>query len=148
MMDFGSLRLWTRRRAESDESGVVLLTVGLSLIALLGLAALAIDGGLVLNERRHAQNAADHAALAAAWSDCHAGDATAAAIASVTRNGYSALQLDLVEQDDGFSARIDVTVEMGFASVVGYSTVDVSAQAVATCDNEGPAEEWAAVLYE
>lgn len=51
-----------------SEQGQVLILIVLSIVALLGFAALAIDGGMIFSERRVAQNAADAAAYAGAAS--------------------------------------------------------------------------------
>ena len=45
---------------------IVLIVVGI--VGLIGMTALAIDGGNAYSDRRHAQNAADTAAFAAARS--------------------------------------------------------------------------------
>jgi len=50
------------------EHGQALIVIALSSIALFAFAGLAIDGTIKLSDRRHAQNAADTAALAAALS--------------------------------------------------------------------------------
>ena len=50
----------------NSRPGTVLVLVILALTVLLGCLAVAIDAGLLLNERRHAQAVADAAALAAA----------------------------------------------------------------------------------
>src|SRR5438093_8739140 len=55
----GSLAVRTRR-------GTVLVLVTLSLIGVLGIVALVLDGGLLQDNRRRAQAAADAAALAGA----------------------------------------------------------------------------------
>lgn len=49
-----------------SEQGQVLVFLVLGVIGLLGFAALAIDGGMLLSDRRHAQNSADSSSLAAA----------------------------------------------------------------------------------
>ena len=49
---------------QSSERGQVLVLVVLAIVGLLGFTALAIDGGLVYSDRRHAQNAADASSLA------------------------------------------------------------------------------------
>lgn len=49
-----------------SERGQVLVMIALAAIVLFGFAALAIDGSAKFSDRRHAQNAADTAALAAA----------------------------------------------------------------------------------
>ncbi len=48
----------------SSEQGQVLVIIVLSLVVLFGFAALAIDGGMIYSDRRHAQNASDAASLA------------------------------------------------------------------------------------
>ena len=49
-----------------DESGGILILVGLLIVVLLGMAALAVDAGALYQSRREAVNAADAAALAGA----------------------------------------------------------------------------------
>jgi hypothetical protein len=49
---------------KSSEKGQSIVILAFAFIALLGFAALAIDGGMVYANRRHAQNASDAAALA------------------------------------------------------------------------------------
>jgi hypothetical protein len=51
-------------RNHPSERGQALVLIVLTMIALLGFTALAIDGGMVYSDRRHAQNAADAASLA------------------------------------------------------------------------------------
>lgn len=50
-----------------NERGQVLIIIALAAIGLFGIVGLAIDGSAKFSDRRHAQNAADSAALAAAW---------------------------------------------------------------------------------
>ena len=47
-----------------SESGQVMVFLALCFVVLLGFSALAIDGGMLYSDRRHAQNAADAASLA------------------------------------------------------------------------------------
>ena len=49
-----------------QERGQALILIALAAVGLFGFSALAIDGSRVFSDRRHAQNAADTAALAAA----------------------------------------------------------------------------------
>jgi hypothetical protein len=49
-----------------DERGTTLVIVSLALVAMLGTAGLAVDGGRILSSRRQAQNASDAAAVAGA----------------------------------------------------------------------------------
>ena len=50
---------------KQNERGQALALIALSVVVLLGFSALAIDGGMIYADRRHAQNAADASALAA-----------------------------------------------------------------------------------
>jgi uncharacterized membrane protein len=77
----------------SGEKGAAALLVAISLVVLVGFAALAIDGGLGFDDRRGTQNAADSAALAAAWESCNprvAGspDPVGSALTVAAQNGY------------------------------------------------------------
>ncbi|MDJ0498860.1 MAG: pilus assembly protein TadG-related protein [Acidimicrobiia bacterium] len=117
-----------------SEKGAVLITVTLSLTALLAVTALAIDVGLLMVGRRAAQNAADHAALSAAWADCHSADPTAAAETAVTRNGHAATDLTLTEPASGeWNAQVSNDVSLSFASVLGINSINVNADAAAAC---------------
>src|SRR5438105_3389553 len=56
----------TMRLASQRRPGKVVVLVALLLTGLVGVAAIAVDGGLLQDERRRAQAAADAAAMAAA----------------------------------------------------------------------------------
>jgi hypothetical protein len=73
------------RRLESGQS-VVLLS--LAVVGLFLFAALAIDGGRLYAERRHAQNAADNAVFAAARALCFNQDIVPPGLAMANANGY------------------------------------------------------------
>jgi len=79
-----------------SDHGQVLVIVAFGMFALLGMAALAIDGGNAYSDRRHAQNAADTAALAAGltfvrnpdqWSVAHDAGMTRASDNGYDNNG-------------------------------------------------------------
>src|SRR5512145_2148684 len=53
-------------RPKAQERGQALVIIALAAVGLFGFSALAIDGSRVYSDRRHAQNAADAAALSAA----------------------------------------------------------------------------------
>ncbi len=105
------------------DRGQVLIIFVFAIVGLIGMTGLAIDGGNVYSDRRHAQNAADTAALAASltkvreekdisdhpglhvgWGDCWDVDSTPstcgatvllAARDMAAKNGYSGLAQDL-----------------------------------------------------
>ncbi len=74
------------------ERGQALILIVFAIVGMVGLTALAIDGGNAYSDRRHAQNAADTAALAAALSKINGADQatwTQAGLNIAATNGYS-----------------------------------------------------------
>ena len=71
------------------ESGQALILVALAIVGIVGIMGLVIDGGNAFNDRRRAQNAADAAALASAYSRIKGEDWVAAAMAAAAENGYN-----------------------------------------------------------
>ena len=53
-------------RARRGRRGAVTIFVAFALIGILGVVAIAVDGGILMDKRRHAQATADSVALAAA----------------------------------------------------------------------------------
>lgn len=131
------VRTWKNRI--SDEAGASMIVVALSLVVLFGFAALAIDGGFLLVERRLAQNAADNAVLAGAWAGCSSSEAAGntAAEASVVKNGYTAPELSFFQHaapdDDLWEAQVTTSVDHKFAPLIGFSSSGVAAKAQAIC---------------
>lgn len=133
------------RLKANPEHGASLVFVAITLIALFGLAAFAIDFGLLYSERRDLQNGADAAALAIA-EDCARGgcdaayDEYATAETYVDANAHDgtawAQQVDLnlserkvtvynaTENSDGSH-----DFNLLFASVVGFNNFTVGADA-------------------
>jgi len=71
------------------ERGQALIIIALAIIGLAAMAGLVIDGGKAFADRRQAQNAADSAALDAAYMRINGGtDLVSAALESASRNGY------------------------------------------------------------
>src|SRR5262245_28064474 len=100
------MRLHTPGRPGSPRRpGKILVLFALLLPVLLGMAGLTIDGGLLMTSQRSAQNAADAAALAAAY-DLMRGKSTTAATATAktTVTSYNGL------------SKATVTVNIGPAS--------------------------------
>jgi len=79
--------------ARKIEAGQVLPLLVLALVALLGFAALALDGGNLYTEQRRAQAAADNAVMAAAYQQMSGITVTVtladAAISNAATNGYT-----------------------------------------------------------
>src|SRR5574338_614570 len=75
-------------KPRSRERGQALIMIALAAVGLFGFSALAIDGSRVFSDRRHAQNAADTAALAAALAKIRGDDFKLAAEDRAKSNGY------------------------------------------------------------
>jgi hypothetical protein len=69
--------------------GQALILVVLGIVGMVALVGLAIDGGNAFSDRRHAQSAADTAALAGALAKAKGLDIAAAATARATSNDYT-----------------------------------------------------------
>lgn len=148
-----------------QERGQALILVALAAIGLVGFAALAIDGSRVFSDRRHAQNAADTAALAAALSTVRADPpetavtvAEAAGLARAASNGYdntnsivevnNCAEPGLVPACEGLPEDADpaeyiqvvirLTTRTTFARVLGRTEVASVVSAVARAEPGGP----------
>lgn len=76
-----------------SQRGQALVLIILAIVGVLGVSALAIDGGMIYAERRRAQNAADAAVYAGALVRAKGGsvnEARSAALAQATTNGFTA----------------------------------------------------------
>ena len=82
-----------------SQKGQALILITFAMVGLAAFAALAIDGGRALSDRRNAQNAADTAAYAAALAKSQGQNFTTAAETRATSNGY----------DNGDASDITVT---------------------------------------
>lgn len=76
------------RKSLRFERGQALILIVLGIVGLIGLTALTIDGGNAYSDRRHAQNAADTAALAAARARIRDEAWQTAGLALAAENGY------------------------------------------------------------
>jgi hypothetical protein len=86
------------KRKNPSESGQAIVLLAISIVVLLGFTALAVDGGMIFSDRRHAQNAADAAALAGALQKSNLqSDAVViqAAERSVESNGFTTDQMSV-----------------------------------------------------
>src|SRR5258708_3764790 len=91
--------------------GKVVILVAISLIPILGVVAIAVDGGMLLSDRRRVQRGADSAALAAAtdlftnWNTAAGadpkGDAKTSALSTAKANGFP---------NDGVTATVTVNI--------------------------------------
>jgi Putative Flp pilus-assembly TadE/G-like len=94
-------------KPKSQERGQALVIIALAVVGLFGFAALAIDGSRVFSDRRHAQNAADTAALSAALAHIRHQDYVKAAKDRAADNGYA----------------IDANIEVAFCNTLSSPDV-------------------------
>ena len=118
------------------DSGQTLIWFALSLVVLLGIAALAVDVGRLYGERRRMQNAADAAALAGAHELCQGrSDAEAVAMATdyaIARNG--AQWATPIPSGETMDVTVGETVNNVFAIFLNANSTTVSAHAKARCE--------------
>ena len=138
---------WVKR-----EDGATVITVAITLVVLFGVGALVLDAGNLFWERRQLQNAADAAALAAAWDFALGeGEAVARESARTYASANSTRGAFIAEDDfapDYAASEITVTTwtgtedEAGFlvawlAGVIGHETYFARAQATASWEALG-----------
>ena len=91
------------RRHRGQQSGSIMVIVAVSMLILIAFVGLVVDGGEITSEVRVSQNAADAAALAAAWEWADNGQniTSAKALASVVavKNGIPASDLTVTFLD-------------------------------------------------
>jgi Flp pilus assembly protein TadG len=124
-----------------SERGQALILIALGMVAMLGLVALALDGGMAFVERRSSQNAADNAALAAAYSMAAGGtqaEAEAAALLIANQNGFFDVTVNIPPQSGQYVGNneyvevvINTSTDTAFSPVVGAEEVNSSVRAVA-----------------
>jgi hypothetical protein len=138
------------------EHGQIIPILVVSLIALIAMAALLLDGGALLLNRRSAQNAADAAALAGARIYCGSANATSAEVEAIVieytqANNATLLNWYITDENVGDSyddiqyltkgeVVVSVAVEHGsfFARIFNQDTLRATATAGAGCFPYGP----------
>ena len=134
------------------ERGQALIMIALAAVVLFGLAALAIDGSILFSDRRHAQNAADTAALAAALAKTRGKDYITAGFSRATSNGYdnngtsNVVVISTSKTDKGNCADtgMDITVTITshvnttFARILGWTQLtNIVTSTARACDVAG-----------
>jgi hypothetical protein len=150
-------------RKQFKEQGQALILIALAAIGLFGFSALAIDGSRKFSDRRHAQNAADAAALAGALAYSRVNDIVGAATTLTTTNGYdggarSDVTVTITDVPPGIcpvntagkDVKVDVisSIDTTFARVIGWNQLgnNVSATARACGSFVGPPFEGNAIV--
>lgn len=131
----------------AENRGQVMVLMCLSMIAIMGLIGMVADVGFLQQQRNRMQTAADSAALAGAQ-EINYGDTVAAGKADATSNGFTNGQSNATVVINnpptlgpnagiyGYVEAIVTTSEpVFFLQVLGFTTISVSARAVATAGN-------------
>jgi hypothetical protein len=132
-----------RAAIEGDrQRGQMLALFAISLVAIIAMTGLVIDGGMTFTQRRDEQNVADAAAMAAAYAYANTNEtptAIAHGLSTAAANGYTHGQ-------DGANVAVAVSVSNGlatvtanvtkphrnyFSGIVGFGSWDVSVTASA-----------------
>jgi len=117
------------------EKAQILPMVALMLVALVAFAALILDGGAIMSNKRSAQAAADAGALAGAHRECYnLGNTVSVAQSYAIENGAVEDPLPIVDVDNK-EVTVTATVEHEsfFAKIFGVKTLTAKAKATAGC---------------
>lgn len=120
------------------ESGQVIIIVAIGLVALIAMAALIVDGAIIMSHRRTAQAAADAAALAGAeWLCPHVyseSDAIDLAEAYVSLNQAEVVDVSISDEYEN-TIHVEATVNTGsfFARIFNQTELSANAVAEASC---------------
>jgi hypothetical protein len=115
-----------------EESGSALVIVAISMVALLGFTALAIDGGRLYSDKSQLQKTLDAAVLAGAQGlKTGESEAIANAIEVSQKNGFPLTESDLTVTSDSIKATKQINTPLTFAKVLGINNADVGATAKA-----------------
>lgn len=123
------------RRFRTSEAGSIAAVVALSMVVVLGCAALAVDLGRLHRTQLELQNAADAAASAGALHLLHTGEAISTAKLYAEKNGVPAESTTVTTPYNGDAYLIEVVcekrVDFLFAPVLGVNNRTVTARSVA-----------------
>lgn len=124
--------IWTSIKKETGQSVIL---VALMIVVLCGVAALVVDTGTAYVKEGQLQTAADAAALAAAHDLPNATTAKSTAVTYAMKNGIEAGHTTATTPYKSDAKKVEVvvtaTVNYTFARILGFSSKDVSARAVA-----------------
>jgi hypothetical protein len=133
-----------------SQRGQALVIIALAAVVLFGFAALAIDSSRVYADKRHAQNAADTSAVAAALAKIRQQDFKAVALSRAADNGYandtdSTVSVNLCNEsgvtclglpaganpNEFIRVRITSIVPMTLGRIVGWTSMTNDVEAIA-----------------
>jgi uncharacterized membrane protein len=123
------------RFPESLRRGTVVVIVALSLPVIIGVAAVALDGGLLFVQRRQAQTAADGAALAGAYALSNGSSFTTAQTSAVAVGSQQGVTISAANVTEPQPGSVSVTVKSThprlFSALWGSGNMSATASATA-----------------
>ena len=123
----------TTNRFSKLEKAQVLPFVVVALIVMIGFAALIIDGGSIMLNRRTAQAAADAGAMAGAWELCYSTGADPLDVARSYALMNEAATVNAQLDNGLITVNTSVINNSFFAKIFNVNTLDASAEAIAGC---------------
>lgn len=116
-----------------DENGNTLVFAALTMVVLIGMAGLAIDGGLVYMTRAGLQKTTDAAVLSGAQELTNTQDKVNTVVNDILTAQHESSSLADLEINMGNNVKATLTkrVKLTFASLFGFNTMDISASAAA-----------------
>lgn len=136
-----------------SERGQAIVLMMLLIVGLVGIAGLAVDGGRLYYSQRTAQNAADNAALAAAWAACAGGDVNSVAFASASSNEFDnngttntvtvyrpPSSGPNVGDDEYIEVVIHSVIDAAFSQLVFLGDLESTVRAVSRCNIDASGE--------
>jgi hypothetical protein len=134
----------TRHSGSGAQSGQAIVLIALAMVALLGMAGLALDGGSLLFLQRKAQTVAEMAAMSAAVKACQNGGASENAIlsevervAALDGNNVDSSKIEAAVHRNGEATDVEVTIRLPkppyFIQVVYKGELIAEGHSVARC---------------
>lgn len=133
-------------KAQSKRTGNILIVILIVIVPLMGFGALAVDYGVLINDKNRLQRACDAAALAAAQELKVSNDsadtqsATAMAIATAKQNGVTVTAGEISFSNDNCDITVNakLTRNLFLARVLGITKGNTAASATASVTTSSP----------
>lgn len=129
------------RKLYKREDGNAILLVALAFMGLLGMAGLAIDGGLLYMTKSHLQKVANSAVLSGAQELTNQEDKVNTIVMDILKSHKeeSTLKNMEIEMERKVSVNLNKPVKLSFARLFGFETMDVEVHAAAELRTMGRA---------
>ncbi|MDP4162008.1 MAG: Tad domain-containing protein [Bacillota bacterium] len=129
------------KRFLQNENGNAILFVGIALMGLLGMAGLAIDGGLVYMTKTSLQKTANAAVLSGAQELTNNDDEVSKIVHTILDHDNQSDTLKSLQITSGSKVAVDLTksVKLSFARLFGFDHMDVTVHSAASLGKLGRA---------